>query len=74
MRIIRGKFQRRQITAPSNLPVRTTTDMAKESLFYILENHVDFEDMKDKLAVVRYSNILGFMRGLRDRKANDDEK
>ena len=45
MRIIRGKHQRRQITAPSNLPVRPTTDMAKESLFNILENHVDFEDI-----------------------------
>ena len=45
MRIIRGKHQRRQITAPNNLPVRPTTDMAKESLFNILENHVDFEDI-----------------------------
>ena len=45
MRIIRGKHQRRQITAPSNLPVRPKTDMAKESLFNILENHVDFEDI-----------------------------
>ena len=45
MRIIRGKYQRRQITAPNNLPVRPTTDMAKESLFNILENHVDFEDI-----------------------------
>ena len=45
MRIIRGKHQRRQITAPSNLPVRPTTDMAKESLFNILENHIDFEDI-----------------------------
>ena len=45
MRIIRGKYQRRQITAPNNLPVRPTTDMAKESLFNILENHIDFEDI-----------------------------
>ena len=48
MRIIRGRFQRRQITAPSNLPVRPTTDMAKESLFNILENHFDFEDIITK--------------------------
>ena len=47
MRIIRGKYQRRQITAPNNLPVRPTTDMAKESLFNILENHVDFEDITE---------------------------
>ena len=45
MRIIRGKHQRRQITAPGNLPVRPTTDMAKESLFNILENHFDFEEV-----------------------------
>ena len=45
MRIIRGKHQSRQITAPSNLPVRPTTDMAKESLFNILENHFDFEEI-----------------------------
>lgn len=46
MRIIRGKYQRRQIVAPTNLPVRPTTDMAKESLFNILENHLDFEDIE----------------------------
>ena len=43
MRIIRGRYQRRQIVAPANLPVRPTTDMAKESLFNIIENHFDFE-------------------------------
>ena len=45
MRIIRGRYQRRQITAPNNLPVRPTTDMAKESLFNILENYLDFEEV-----------------------------
>lgn len=45
MRIIRGRYQRRQIYAPNNLPVRPTTDMAKESLFNILENNVDFEEI-----------------------------
>ena len=44
MRIIRGRYQWRQITAPNNLPVRPTTDMAKESLFNIIENHFDFEE------------------------------
>ena len=44
MRIIRGRYQRRQIVAPTNLPVRPTTDMAKESLFNILENYLDFEE------------------------------
>lgn len=44
MRIIRGRYQRRQIVAPANLPVRPTTDMARESLFNILNNYVDYED------------------------------
>ena len=44
MRIIRGRYQRRQIVAPSNLPVRPTTDMAKESLFNIIDNHFDLEE------------------------------
>lgn len=46
MRIIRGKYQRRQIVPPANLPVRPTTDMAKESLFNILENNLEFEDIE----------------------------
>jgi len=44
MRIISGKFKRRTISPPANLPVRPTTDMAKESLFNILGNYFDFED------------------------------
>ena len=43
MRIIRGRYQRRQIVAPNNLPVRPTTDMAKESLFNILNNYFYFD-------------------------------
>jgi len=46
MRIIRGKHQRRQIIAPAGLPVRPTTDMAKESLFNILENQLNLEDLR----------------------------
>lgn len=45
MRIIRGTHRGRKITAPANLPVRPTTDLAKESLFNILENHIYFEDI-----------------------------
>jgi len=43
MRIISGKYKRRVISAPKNLPVRPTTDMAKESLFNILGNFFDFD-------------------------------
>jgi len=46
MRIIRGTHRGRKITPPSNLPVRPTTDLAKESLFNILDNHLYFEDLR----------------------------
>ena len=45
MRIITGKFRGRQIHPPANLPVRPTTDFAKESLFNILNNLVDIEGL-----------------------------
>ncbi len=43
MRIIAGSHKGRVIHTPNNLPVRPTTDMAKESLFNILRNLVDFD-------------------------------
>ena len=45
MRIVAGKFRSRRIIAPNNLPVRPTTDMAKEALFNILNNSYYFEDL-----------------------------
>ena len=45
MRIISGQFKGRRITAPKKLPVRPTTDMAKESLFNILNNQFYFDDI-----------------------------
>ena len=46
MRIIGGKHKGKTILAPKGLPVRPTTDFAKESLFNILNNHLDFENVK----------------------------
>ena len=46
MRIIGGKFSGRLINAPSSLPVRPTTDYAKSALFNILNNRIDFEEVK----------------------------
>ena len=43
MRIIGGTHKGRSIHAPNNLPVRPTTDFAKESLFNILNNEIDFD-------------------------------
>lgn len=45
MRIISGLYKSRKIVAPKNLPVRPTTDLAKESLFNILNNHFYFDDI-----------------------------
>lgn len=39
MRIVSGIHKGKRLTAPKNLPVRPTTDMAKEALFNILNNH-----------------------------------
>ena len=45
MRIISGSHKSRRINPPKNLPVRPTTDLAKESLFNILANYFDLEDL-----------------------------
>jgi len=45
IRIIGGKNKGRKIAAPKNLPVRPTTDFAKEALFNILRNKFDFEEI-----------------------------
>ncbi len=45
MRVIRGSHRGRIIHPPNNLPVRPTTDLAKESLFNILENHFFLQDL-----------------------------
>lgn len=45
MRIISGQFKSRKIVAPKKLPVRPTTDMAKESLFNILNNTYYFDEI-----------------------------
>ena len=43
MRIIGGKYKGRKIVPPANLKARPTTDFAKEGLFNILSNKIDFE-------------------------------
>ena len=45
MRIISGLYKSRKIVAPKNLPVRPTTDMAKEALFNILNNRYYFDEI-----------------------------
>ncbi|MCB0461880.1 MAG: 16S rRNA (guanine(966)-N(2))-methyltransferase RsmD [Flavobacteriaceae bacterium] len=45
MRIVSGEHKGRKIIAPKKLPVRPTTDMAKESLFNILNNLYYFDEI-----------------------------
>lgn len=43
MRIVSGKFKGRRFTPPTHITARPTTDFAKESLFNVLIQYVDFE-------------------------------
>jgi 16S rRNA (guanine(966)-N(2))-methyltransferase RsmD len=45
LRIIGGKYRGRRIIPPPGFKARPTTDFARESLFNILNNRVDFEDI-----------------------------
>ena len=44
MRIISGKYKSRRIPVPTNLKARPTTDFARESLFNVLNNRIDWEE------------------------------
>ncbi len=46
MRIIGGSLKGLRIHPPANLPVRPTTDVAKEALFNILYNQIEFDDIR----------------------------
>ncbi len=43
MRIIGGEFKRRRFDVPKNITARPTTDFARENLFNVLENNLDFD-------------------------------
>jgi 16S rRNA (guanine966-N2)-methyltransferase len=43
LRIIGGKYKGRRIVPPGNFKARPTTDFAREGLFNILNNRIDFE-------------------------------
>jgi 16S rRNA (guanine966-N2)-methyltransferase len=45
MRIIGGALKGLRLNPPKNLPVRPTTDLAKEALFNILQNQIDFDNV-----------------------------
>lgn len=45
MRIISGKYGRRRFQVPASFNARPTTDFAKENLFNVLENLVEWGDL-----------------------------
>jgi 16S rRNA (guanine966-N2)-methyltransferase len=47
MRIISGIYGGRKISPPANMPhTRPTTDIAREGLFNVLQNNLEFESLK----------------------------
>lgn len=44
MRIISGRYRSRRIEVPANLKARPTTDFAREGLFNVLHNMIDWEE------------------------------
>ncbi len=68
MRIISGTFRGRRLTPPKNITARPTTDFAKESLFNLLNNRMDFEgvDMLDLFAGTGGIGLEFVSRGARD--------
>lgn len=45
MRIINGKYGRRRFDVPKNITARPTTDFARENLFNVLDNFLEFEEL-----------------------------
>ena len=46
MRIVGGTFGGRRFSPPARIPARPTTEVAKEGLFNMLSNIIDFEGLK----------------------------
>lgn len=67
MRIISGIYGGRRLSPPKNITARPTTDFAKESLFNLLNNRLDFEgiDMLDLFAGTGGIGIECVSRGAR---------
>lgn len=68
MRIISGTFRGRRLMPPKNITARPTTDFAKESLFNLLNNRIDFEgiDMLDLFAGTGGIGLEFVSRGARE--------
>ncbi len=74
MRIVSGTHKGKKITAPKKLPVRPTTDFAKEALFNILNNRVDLDELRvlDLFAGTGNISFEFASRGAKDIVSVDD--
>lgn len=68
MRIISGKFKGRRLIAPKSIPARPTTDYAKESLFNILNNELDWPNttMLDLFSGIGSISVEAASRGAKE--------
>ncbi|MDE5970703.1 MAG: RsmD family RNA methyltransferase [Muribaculaceae bacterium] len=60
MRIIRGKYGRRRFDVPTNITARPTTDFARENIFNVIENMVDFDDEPTALDLFAGTGAVSF--------------
>lgn len=74
MRIIGGALKGRVIGVNKKLPVRPTTDFAREGLFNVLENQIDFEDISllDLFAGTGMISLEFLSRGAKNALAIDN--
>jgi len=59
MRVISGKYKRRRFDVPRTFKARPTTDFAKENLFNVLSNYIDFEDNISALDLFSGTGSIG---------------
>ncbi len=59
MRIISGIYGRRRFSVPKNFRARPTTDLAKENLFNVLNNFIDWEE-SEVLDLFSGTGSIGF--------------
>ena len=68
MRIITGKYRGRHFEVPRSFSARPTTDFAKENLFNVLGNLVDFEEL-DVLDLFSGTGSISYEFASRDAKS-----
>lgn len=59
MRIIRGKYGRRRFDVPKNITARPTTDFARENIFNVIDNLVEY-DYLDALDLFAGTGAISF--------------